>query len=83
MTPVAYALTPLLARVVAIVDDYDVLTFERTYRPAWEEAEAHGYIREEGGRLFDPPCVEVWERIHGKSAQAGSRWARGGDQMPG
>jgi len=38
---------PLLAQIVGIVDVYDALTSARSYRPAWLEADAIRYLREE------------------------------------
>ena len=38
---------PLLAEIVGIVDVYDALTSARSYRPAWSEADAIRYLREE------------------------------------
>ena len=54
---------PLLARIVAVVDVYDALTSERSYRGAWSHEQARTYILQQSGRQFDPRCVEVWSRL--------------------
>jgi response regulator RpfG family c-di-GMP phosphodiesterase len=45
---------PLNARLFAIVDVYDALTSNRSYRPAWTKAKAIAYITDQIGRHFDP-----------------------------
>lgn len=45
---------PFLARIVAVVDFYDALTSERTYRPAFSADQTRLFIREGIGRDFDP-----------------------------
>ena len=54
---------PLLARIVAVVDVYDALTSERSYRRAWSHEQARAYILGHAGLHFDPRCVEVWSRL--------------------
>ncbi len=54
---------PLAARVFMIVDNYDALLSERTYRPAWEHDEVIGYIRQQAGRVFDPELVKLFLQI--------------------
>ncbi len=54
---------PLAARLFAVVDVYDALTSDRTYRRAWPRAQALEYIRAEAGRHFDPKVVEVFLRM--------------------
>ncbi len=54
---------PLSARIFAVVDVYDALTSDRPYRPAWEEARALEYLRENAGVLFDPRVVAEFERM--------------------
>ena len=38
---------PLLAQIVGVVDVYDALTSARSYRPAWSQADAIRYLRDE------------------------------------
>jgi len=53
--------TPLLARIMAIVDVYDALRTQRPYKPAFTEAQSIGII-EEGARSgqFDPELARVF-----------------------
>lgn len=51
---------PLSARVFAIVDNWDALSFDRPYRCAWPEEKVRAYLKEEAGRLFDPRLVELF-----------------------
>jgi HD-GYP domain-containing protein (c-di-GMP phosphodiesterase class II) len=51
---------PLAARVFAIIDVWDALRSDRPYRPAWPEAKALGYIREQTGKHFDPHVTEAF-----------------------
>jgi putative nucleotidyltransferase with HDIG domain len=53
---------PLPARIFSVVDVWDALTNDRPYRPAWSEAEALAYIREQDGKHFDPRIVEAFLR---------------------
>ncbi len=53
---------PLAARIFAVVDIYDALTSERPYRKAWSKEKTLAYIREQSGKHFDPPVVEVFLR---------------------
>jgi putative two-component system response regulator len=54
---------PLAARLFAIADVWDALTSDRPYRPAWSEAEALTYIREQSGTHFDPQVVELFFKV--------------------
>jgi len=54
---------PMAARLFAVVDVWDALTSDRPYRPAWSEAEALAYIREQAGRHFDPQAVELFFKV--------------------
>ena len=54
---------PLAARLFAVVDVWDALTSDRPYRPAWKEADALKYIREQSGKHFDPQAVETFFKV--------------------
>lgn len=54
---------PITARIFAVVDVWDALTSDRPYRPAWDEAKALEYIREQSGRHFDPLVAELFIRM--------------------
>jgi HD-GYP domain-containing protein (c-di-GMP phosphodiesterase class II) len=45
---------PLSARIFSLVDVWDALISQRTYRPAWSKKDALNYIEEQAGRQFDP-----------------------------
>ncbi len=51
---------PLAARIFAVIDVYDALCSDRPYRPAWPEAKAREYIREQSSKYFDPKVVEAF-----------------------
>jgi putative nucleotidyltransferase with HDIG domain len=51
---------PLLARIFAIVDNWDALGSERPYRHAWSQEKIREYLRENSGRIFDPHIVDVF-----------------------
>jgi putative two-component system response regulator len=51
---------PLSARVVAVADFYDALSFERPYRPPWPQREIFVEIESERGRHFDPAVVDAF-----------------------
>jgi putative two-component system response regulator len=46
---------PLIARIVALADVFDVLTHTRPYKNAWPVSEALEYVERESGRPIDPP----------------------------
>lgn len=54
---------PLSARLFAVVDVWDALTSDRTYRKAWSPAETLDYIRAQKGTHFDPNVVELFCRL--------------------
>jgi response regulator RpfG family c-di-GMP phosphodiesterase len=51
---------PLAARMFAVVDVWDALTFDRPYRAAWPRSQVLIYIREQAGKQFDPKVVEAF-----------------------
>jgi len=54
---------PLSARVFAVVDVWDALHNDRSYRKAWEEERIHSYIQEQSGLHFDPQVVEAFFQL--------------------
>lgn len=54
---------PLAARIFAIVDVWDALTNDRTYRKKWGKKKARQYIKEQSGKHFDPQVVEVFLQV--------------------
>lgn len=54
---------PLAARIFSIVDVWDVLRSDRPYRKAWQAERVLGYIRERGGKNFDPNLAEMFAKL--------------------
>jgi PAS domain S-box-containing protein len=54
---------PLSARIFAVVDVWDALRSNRTYRPAWSEEKVHQHIHDLAGTHFDPQVVEVFLQL--------------------
>lgn len=54
---------PLAARIVSIVDVYDILTSKRCYREAFSHEEAINIMTAESGKSFDPNIMEVFFKI--------------------
>lgn len=48
---------PLLSRVIAVVDAYDAMTNDRSYRPAMSPADAMSELKRCAGTQFDPFIV--------------------------
>jgi len=51
---------PLVARIFTIVDVWDALSSDRTYRPAWQHDEIIEYLLQQSGLLFDPEIVPIF-----------------------
>jgi HD-GYP domain-containing protein (c-di-GMP phosphodiesterase class II) len=54
---------PLLSRIISIVDAFDAMTNERSYRKALTKEEAIQEIRKCSGTQFDPLVVMVFLEI--------------------
>ncbi|MBA4420197.1 MAG: hypothetical protein C0391_03530 [Anaerolinea sp.] len=54
---------PLIARLFAVVDVWDVLLSDRPFRAAWPEAKVFEHIRAESGSHFDPKAVEIFLKV--------------------
>ncbi len=54
---------PLLSRIVAIVDSYDVMTNGRPYKKALSKEEALQELRRSAGTQFDPELVEIFSNL--------------------
>ncbi len=50
----------LLGRITAVADVFDALTSSRPYKKAWALDDAFNFIREQGGRHFDPQLSEAF-----------------------
>lgn len=51
---------PLSARIFSVVDVYDALISDRSYRKGWPPKMALDYIREHSGSHFDPQVVKAF-----------------------
>jgi putative two-component system response regulator len=57
---------PLLARILSVVDTYDAITSERSYKPARPHSEAVAIIREGRCAQFDPSIADIFLSIEGQ-----------------
>ncbi len=55
---------PLLSRLIAIVDSYDVMTNGRPYKKAMTKQEALQELRYNAGKQFDPDLVDIFLRLN-------------------
>jgi HD-GYP domain-containing protein (c-di-GMP phosphodiesterase class II) len=62
---------PLVARLVAVADVFDVLVHERPYKEAWTVEDAAGEIRSGAGTQFDPDVVAAFDALGAGSWTAG------------
>ncbi len=69
---------PLSARIVAVADFYDALSFARPYRPAWAQDRIFVEIERENGRHFDPQVVSAFLQLvaAGATATFDAEWGR-------
>ncbi len=51
---------PIAARIFSVVDVWDALLSDRSYRKAWPRQKVVTYIQENSGALFDPEVVNVF-----------------------
>jgi HD-GYP domain-containing protein (c-di-GMP phosphodiesterase class II) len=51
---------PLAARIFAVVDVWDALMSDRSYRGAWPRKKVISHIRKQSGFHFDPQIVDVF-----------------------
>jgi PAS domain S-box-containing protein len=54
---------PLPARIFAVVDVWDALSSDRSYRPAWPHEAVENYLKEQSGIQFDPGVVDTFLRL--------------------
>lgn len=55
---------PLCARIMAVVDTYDILLSEKCYKKAYTQEETVQIICEEAGKSFDPEIIEVFKKVY-------------------
>jgi PAS domain S-box-containing protein/putative nucleotidyltransferase with HDIG domain len=51
---------PLAARIFAVVDVWDALSSDRSYRKAWTRDKVIEFLREQSGIQFDPSVVDTF-----------------------
>lgn len=51
---------PLEARLFSIVDVWDALSFDRSYRKAWPQEKVIEYIKQQVNSQFDPRLVDIF-----------------------
>jgi GAF domain-containing protein len=56
---------PLAARIFSIVDIWDALLSDRSYRKAWPEAKVIEYLKEISGTILEPKVVTEFFRMIG------------------
>ncbi len=54
---------PLVARIIALADNYDALRSKRVYKPAWDHVSICQYFESQKGRHFDPDLVDLFFEI--------------------
>ncbi|CAA9496542.1 MAG: response regulator [uncultured Solirubrobacteraceae bacterium] len=54
---------PLVGRLVAVADVFDVLVHERPYKEEWSVPDAAEEIRRGAGTQFDPQVVEAFDAL--------------------
>jgi len=57
---------PLSARIFSIVDIWDALLSDRSYRKAWSEEKVVEYLKEISGNILDSKIVPVFLQMMGK-----------------
>jgi HD-GYP domain-containing protein (c-di-GMP phosphodiesterase class II) len=51
---------PLAARIFAVIDVWDALSYPRPYRDAWPKEKVYQYIKDLSGIQFDPQVVSAF-----------------------
>jgi HD-GYP domain-containing protein (c-di-GMP phosphodiesterase class II) len=64
---------PLAARLFAVVDVWDTLSFDRVYRKAWPYEKIMEYIEQQSGLHFDPQVVDLFFHVNEDLAKFGLR----------
>lgn len=54
---------PLLSRIIAVIDAYDVMTHERVYKKAMSHEEALEELKRGSGAQFDPEIVGIFLKL--------------------
>jgi HD-GYP domain-containing protein (c-di-GMP phosphodiesterase class II) len=51
---------PIAARIFSVVDVWDALGSNRSYREKWDPDRMVAYLEEQSGKKFDPSIVKVF-----------------------
>jgi PAS domain S-box-containing protein/putative nucleotidyltransferase with HDIG domain len=62
---------PIEARLFAVVDVWDALSFDRPYRKAWPQEQVLAYLQENSGSHFDPHIVTVFLELLARNYPGG------------
>lgn len=54
---------PLLSRIIAVIDAYDVMTHERVYKKAMSHEDALEELKRNSGTQFDPEIVGIFLKL--------------------
>jgi HD-GYP domain-containing protein (c-di-GMP phosphodiesterase class II) len=54
---------PLAARIFAVVDVWDALSYDRPYRSAWSKEKVIQYLKDQSGIQFDPRILTEFLRL--------------------
>jgi PAS domain S-box-containing protein/putative nucleotidyltransferase with HDIG domain len=65
---------PLAARLFAVVDVWDALCSDRTYRQGWPKEKVLEYIKEQSGKQFDPQVVAAFLGMLQKGPSMGGEY---------
>lgn len=57
---------PVAARIFSVIDSYDTLTRDKSYRDAYSHEEALEIIKSETGSKFDPDIIDIFLKIQDK-----------------
>jgi diguanylate cyclase (GGDEF)-like protein/putative nucleotidyltransferase with HDIG domain len=63
---------PIGARIFAVIDSYDAIRSERSYKPSIPADEALDIITQASGTLFDPDVVDVFIENHREIEEIGN-----------
>ena len=55
---------PIGARILSVVDCFDALTSDRTYRPKLSDEEALAILKQRRGNMYDPMIVDAFLEFH-------------------
>ena len=69
------------ARIVAVADAFDAMTFDRPYRPSMSVDRAYAELAAKAGSHFDPACVTAFIRLRSRVEAIVSQEASVNEQL--